>query len=293
MTQDNREKYAYLDRLSTRRLEELLLADAEDTSERDTSEVILHILEVLQEREDDPSMEPVDTDRAWKEFQQYYNTPEGEGKSLYPCGGDTQDRQGKIAPIAKKSKVHVSALWKTVRVAAAAVALVFALMVGAQASGLNVFGALAQWTSETFRFGAEQSEIQSENYQMFLDILAQNDIQKELVPTWYPSGFVASEPVVEIGDSIISVGISFFNSSQKAFHISIDRYTSQPNLEKNLFEKDDIGVEPYLSHGKTFYIFANLDSATATWTEGALLETIWGDLSEDDIKSIIDSIGGS
>ena len=28
----------------------------------------------------------IDVDEAWQEFQTYYNTPEGEGRSLYPMG---------------------------------------------------------------------------------------------------------------------------------------------------------------------------------------------------------------
>ena len=72
MAEENRDMYAYLDRLSTRRLEELLLADAEDTSGRDTSEIVFHILEVLQTREDNPIEDTLDADRAWEEFQKYY-----------------------------------------------------------------------------------------------------------------------------------------------------------------------------------------------------------------------------
>lgn len=284
MTQNNREKYAYLDQLSTRQLEELLLADAEDTSGQDTSEVILHILEVLQERDDGLAAEPVDVDRAWEEFLTCYNTPEGEGRSLYPSEEPT-----KAVPSVKK---RFPALWRTARIAAATVALLFALMVGVQASGLDVFGVLAQWTNETFHFRTK-SEIQSENYQLFLDELNKNKISKEHAPTWFPSGFLASEPFIENSDSHTSVKISFFNAENNSFSISIDHYTSQMELEDGAFEKDNIPVEAYLSHGKTFYIFSNESFIMATWTDGALSESIWGNLSLEDLKAIIDSIGGS
>lgn len=287
MAQDNREKYAYLDRLSTQRLEELLLATMEDDSGRDASEAVLHILEVLQKREDGLTAEPVNVDRAWEEFRWDYLTPEGEGRALYPCGEDRPES-------AKKPKARRVPVWRTLRIAAATVALLFALMVGAQASGLNVFGALAQWTSETFHFGPGQSEIQSENYQSFLNALVENKIATKLAPTWLPSGFVASEPEIKNNDGSISILISFSNVEGDTFSIDIDRYISQPdNFENKFFEKDDVSVEPYLSHDKTFYIFSNTDSIMATWSEDFLLEIIWGDLSENDIKAIIDSIGGS
>lgn len=286
MAQDNREKYAYLDRLSTQRLEELLLAAMEDDSGRDTSEAVLHILEVLQKREDGLTAEPVDVDRAWKEFQRDYLTPEGEGQALYPCGEDRPEST-------KKTKARRVPVWRTLRIAAATVALLFALMVGAQASGLNVFGALAQWTSEVFHFGSGQSEIQSENYQAFLNALVENKIATKLAPTWLPSGFVASEPIVKNDDESISILISFSNAEGDIFHIDIDRYTSQIELVNGSFEKDPTFVESYLSRGKTFYIFSNIDSITATWAEDSIIETIWGNLSENDMKAIIDSIGGS
>lgn len=284
MGEQNREMYAYLDRLSTQRLEEMLLADLEDDSGRDTSEVIFHILEVLRNRED-TAMPAPDTDRAWEDFQRYYNTPEGRGQALYPCQADRQEPE-------KKPKPRHAPLWRTLRIAAATVALLFALMIGAQASGVNVFGALAQWTSEMFHFGSK-SEIQSENYQLFLDTLVENNIPQKLAPTWLPSGFTASEPIVKSDDNSISILISFSNEKENTFLINIGRYSSQINLENNLFEKDDISAEPYFSQEKTFYIFSNIDSTTATWSKDALLETIWGNISVDDIKAIIDSIGGS
>lgn len=286
MDKQTREKYAYLDQLSTQRLEELLLADLEDESGRDTSQVVFHILEVLRKREDTPAEIP-DVDQAWERFQRYYNTPEGKDRSLYPSEMDQTEGP---APTSKRS--HPS-LWKTVRIAAATVALLLALMVGAQASGLNVFGALAQWTSETFHFGGGQSEVQSENYQLFLDELSKNQIPKEYAPTWIPSGFVASKPTVRSDDESISILISFSNAEGNIFNINIDRYMAQTYLENKSFEKSDIGVESYLSCGKTFYIFSNIDSITATWAEGTISETIWGNLSDNEIKSIIDSIGGS
>ena len=290
MEENTREIYAYLDRLSTRRLEEMLLADLEDDSGRDTSQVIFHILEVLRQRETTPLPSP-DTDRAWEEFQQFYNTPEGRGQALYPCREDCGPTP---LPAPKCSLLRLPVLWKTLRIVAATMALLLALMMGAQASGLNVFGTLAYWTDEILHWGSEQNGIQSKNYQQFLNLLTENDIQKKHAPTWYPSELVALEPTVKNSDSAVSVKISFsdLNLNEDAFHINIDRYFSQSELEKHLFEKDYTSAESYLSHGKTFYLFSNVDSVTAIWTEGTLSQTMWGTLSIDDMKSVIDSIGG-
>lgn len=281
MTQNNREKYAYLDQLSTQQLEQLLLADAEDDSGRDTSEVILHILEVLQRREDSLAAQPVDVDRAWEEFQSYYNTPEGEGQTLYP-----HKEAAKTLPPVKK---RFPALWRTARIAAATVAVLFALMVGAQASGLNVFGALAQWTSETFHFGGNK---QSENYMLFLDELEKNKIPISLAPTYLPDGFQPSTPQIFESDSSISIQISFSNTEDETFFIRVKRYNSLDSIAQQSFEKDNIYVETYTTHSNTFYLFPNVDTTTAAWSDGVLEESIWGELPIEELKAIINSIGG-
>ena len=51
-------------------------------------------------------------------------------------------------------------------------------------------------------------------------------------------------------------------------------------------------MEVYESNGRSFYIMSNIDTLTATWSDGTLVVTIGGQLTRDEIKGIIDSIGG-
>lgn len=51
-------------------------------------------------------------------------------------------------------------------------------------------------------------------------------------------------------------------------------------------------MEEYIQNGRRFYILSNLNSASTVWTDGSLVETIIGRLSVEEIKTIIDSIGG-
>ena len=289
MKNQNREKYAYLEQLTTRQLEELLLADLDDDSGRDTSEVVFHILEVLREREKDPAQEPV-VDQAWERFQTYYNTPEGEGQSLYPCVQDRlETHQEKDTPTMKKSGSRFAFPRRGLTTAAAVVALLFALMLGVQASGHDIFGALAQWSDEIFHFGDEKE--QSEYVEMFLDALNENKIPKSIVPTQFPESFQAEEPEIWSDNKGVFLNLPFSDSTGRSFSITIDRYTSQEYVETWTFEKDSASVESYISGSKTFYIFSNLDVVIAVWTEGTLSESIWGNLSIDEVKLIIDSIG--
>lgn len=77
-------KYAYIEQLSTEELENLLRTDTEQLDGSDI-DLILRITEILLERGEREIGKPIiDVERAWKDFQQYFNTPDATGRSLYP-----------------------------------------------------------------------------------------------------------------------------------------------------------------------------------------------------------------
>ena len=95
----NDEKYAYLNRLSTEQLEELLHMDME-MAEPGNEDVVFHILEVIEQRENEhPTDASPDVDKAWAEFQEYYNVPEGADDSLYPCKTETGNSSGESSQV--------------------------------------------------------------------------------------------------------------------------------------------------------------------------------------------------
>ncbi len=77
-------KYAYLEQLSTDELENLLRTDMDQSDDSDI-DLILRATEILLEREERETGKPIiDVERAWNDFQQYFNTPDATGRSLYP-----------------------------------------------------------------------------------------------------------------------------------------------------------------------------------------------------------------
>mgnify|MGYP000111959883 CR=1 FL=1 len=73
------QNYAYLIRLSTQKLLELLAAAPAPAETPEDKAYIDAIVEVVLEREErHPTGLLPDPEQAWEEFQQYYNTPEGE-----------------------------------------------------------------------------------------------------------------------------------------------------------------------------------------------------------------------
>lgn len=310
---DKTEKYAYLDQLSTEELEELLRADIE-SPENDNDEVIFHILEVIKKREqENPTGDTFDVEKALADFKQFYNTPEGEGLSLYPVedketGLSDNGQETSTPKQQQKVKViHLSHALKIAGVVAAVVVGIFGLMVGAQAAGIDIFGAIGRWTDETFHFitsstpgdmqgtgtNSSASEKDNEYYISLQGALDSCGITEKLAPTKYPYGFEISELKVSeviFGDKIFC---NYNGREEEFFSIQVLRYNQASDLNSHSFEKDSTGVTEYTTGGKTFYIMSNIDTTTATWSDGnSLVLNITGNISEDDIKAMIDSIGG-
>lgn len=299
-------KYAHLDHLSTEALEALLRADIESTTD-DDDEAMFYILEILERREKEhPTGRLSDVDQAWAEFQKHYNTPEGDGQELYPCE-DTVDEDQEGTPAASdpsyQKPVRIKRIFKHL---VAVAAILMAFLAVAQASGFDVLGALGRWTEENFHFttsdngsaasssstvsGTAQS---SAYYQAIASALTECGITEELAPTWYPDGFESEEPSISSNGTGDMVYCPFFNETDLFFDIIVFRYNSPSYLENASFEKDGNLVEEYTSNGRTFYILSNIDSITATWSDASsLIMAISGNLSKDEIISIIDSLGG-
>lgn len=227
----NNEKYAYLNRLSTEQLEELLRMDMEE-AKPGNEDVVFHILEVIEQRENDcPTGSIPDVDEAWVEFQKYYDVPEGDGTSLYPCGpepnGSTNNTTERPSP--RKPRLH--RCFKQALVAVVAVAAVFGGMVVAQASGIDVFGTLGRWTEDIFRFepsndvgGGTDSSIGDgfQEYSIICDALASIGIDESLAPTWLPTDLKVGQP--EIKNSSVSKSVNLTAHGENDTFLSIETY---------------------------------------------------------------------
>lgn len=288
------EKYAYLDQLSTQELEELLRADL-SSAEDGQDDAVFHIVEVMLKREmDEPAGAVPDTDAAWKEFKQYYDIPEGSGLSLYPCGDadaiPSSAAGADLRPRARRRRI----LWRSSLIVAAAMAALLCGMVAAQASGVDVFGTLGRWTNDTFRFisrytAGEPDDGMSPEYRDIVRSTLAGWGAEDLFPTWSPEGFEASEPQIlsTVKSDILNIS---FNGNGKFYSIEITHFHDSASLA-GAFEKDSGAVEEYISNGRLFYIFSNIDMLSGTWLDEEFMVVVSGDLTSDEMKSILDSIG--
>lgn len=287
--------YQFLDRISTAELQRLLREDfaSNDEGTAENDEFITRVMEVIEKREkNDPTVPAFDPAAGWEDFQKNYR-PTGEDPILL-CDAGQLERLTQRHRVGKR--VHrgpAAARSRSIRriaLVAAAIGVFMSLLVAAQAIGLDVFGAMARWTDETFRFVTTQTTNEVEG---FCSALEEHGISRSYAPTWLPDGFEADEPQADISKVRTMVSNRFSDGKDYLLFV-VTQYTSKESVELTHYEKKTSGVISYTNGKQLFYIFENTNSISATYYDGDRLAIeICGQISIDDMKAIIDSIGGS
>ena len=296
----NNRRYENLKRLSTEELEKMLRTAPFLSDSQETSEYYDAIEEVILEREtENPTGRLSDLDSSWEEFQQQYASPEGRGMRLYP----EEERSEASVLTTKTNRPHTRSLFHKVVPLAAAIAVVFISMIAVQAAGVDVFGSLARWTEETFHFsdGSETSAsetahppVEDETYLAVQAEVDKLDIDIPVVPTWFPDGYELQEIKTSAPDvtAFESVSCLFENEEKQSLIMDFTKYSEGHDISSMVFEKDGQPVAEYLGNNKRFYIMSDKDNKTAAWSDGYIIISISGPLSEETLKTMIDSIGG-
>ncbi len=281
----------FLEQLSTEQLRELLRTGLESMEDGD-EEQTFRILEVIEKRErNNPSGPSVDVGQAWEDFQKYFNTPDGAGRSLYPM------RDSNLTAFGQKqdglSERKQRRLVKRLLPFAAVVAVVLSSMVAAQAMGMDVFGALARWTDETFHFvtGTDAAAPEVENLRQAVQGAFDGCGVTIPAPAWYPPDTVLAKDIDIIEESDNLTVSCEFKYGNKVFFIVVQQYYDVDRIPGYTFEKDALNVEKYSSNGRLFYIISNLSESYATYSNEKTILVINGKISSEVLKQIIDSIG--
>lgn len=146
--------------------------------------------------------------------------------------------------------------------------------------------------NEQDKNAAPSNSKNAEYFDLLQTALDECEIMEDLIPVWYPEGFQALEPVISKAKRYDTINAAFQGTDGQFFSLLITHYRTAEDLDLFLYEKDSSAVEQYTSGLKTFYIMSNDDTVTATWSDGLFVESISGNLTIKEIKSIIDSIGG-
>lgn len=292
-----------LDCLSTSALKMLLEHDLSDSEGEMAPESIEYIVRLLEKRDAAlaAARESISVDAAWAKFNRECIMPM-QGK--VPTLVATDPEPVWACEFAKKqhghgrrTKIKLRPVLQKAGLMAATVCILLAGMMSAQASGIDVFGALAKWTDETFHFAASNANnsIYQENIgnaEWLNSTLTAYSLSTDLVPTWYPDGYTISGVETHQDGENLQIFYSCEDGEGGYFSVQILRYEDPAELSSYTIEKSEEDVETVRCADKEFYILTNEDTLTATWSDGHILESISGNFPKDDLLHIIKSIGG-
>lgn len=296
------QNYAYLSRLSTQKLLELLAAAPAPAETPEDKAYIDAIVEVVLEREErHPTGLLPDPEQAWEEFQQYYNTPEGEDLSLYPAENpgtapsEPAPSQTEYRP-QRRPKRHF--FRRVVIVAAVVVCIALPPALGFE----NVFQLIGAWTDDIFLLNnvssLEGNEIEADKKSVDIEeILGELNYSENIFPTWIPEGFELEKVITNefVLSGKTELRIHYKNGQTReliTFTYNYNVYNSIASGTMTAFEKDANALEEYFVGDVTHYIFENLGKYIAVWNQNNIECAISGDVSLTELKEMLNSIYG-
>lgn len=273
--------FSKYDTMATEELEEILRLDAEAPEGQESDgELLLYVMEVLAQRKrnsDNPGKTALE---AWESFQKHY-LPQEE------CLEHT-------AQAKKSAKSARSWLPRLIAAAAVLVILVGVPLTASAFGWEDIWNAVAKWAKETFSFVSGEDTQVSEpspknikQYDSLQQALEATDQEFDFVPTWIPDGYTLDDITID-ESPVQKVYIALYSNGAKFLKIVV-RSHMEGDLEIN--EKSDQTVEIYEASGVTCHIFSNLEQLRAGWIKDSYECYISGDLTIEEIKMMIDSIG--
>ena len=296
LNQLSNSKYAYLSRLTVEELLDLLSVAPVPAVSPEQEAYVDALKEAIIEKENEnPTGFFPDPDQQWKQFVTYY-LPYAEEDAFEPdCAEDAapQHPSQTSLEVPPKRARRFSQLWRTLLIAAAAVACMFAIMVTAQASGLDVFGAIAQWTQDVFSFrqvpndneakdnsnGENHAGGKIQSFASLQEALDAYEITQVHEPTQLPDGYVMNECGVEYSD--VPYPITFYAdyvNNRNRIAINIASYEGEPAA---LTQKTDETPELKEWNGIQFYVIENSSNAMVAWHDDAYEYYVSGKLDRE------------
>lgn len=269
------------DSMATEELEKILRLDAEAPMEQESdTELILYVMEVLAKRKNKSNTGKT-AQESWESFQKHY-LPQDTG------------HRGHTPKAATNGKTPQPWLRRLIA-CAAAIILVLCIPLTTNAFGWeDVWNLIARWGKETFAFHSidnvnigDPDKISEEGFISLQDALVKSNRDSSLVPTWIPDGYVL-ESIKKDVTPVQEIYIAYYVNGDKELRMRIQTYISSDAY--NLEIEGDV-VEVYEASGVEYYIFDNVDKLRFVWVKDSYECNISGDLSINEAKKMIDSIG--
>jgi hypothetical protein len=178
-------------------------------------------------------------------------------------------------------------------------------MVIAQASGVDVFGAMARWTQETFSFGkiriqdaTDKAYKSSEKGQTLLTTeskysslqaaLDEYKVVDVIEPKWIPENYTFHKvDVTSFDDPELLIFCAEYLYDTNSLSIIFMSYDDEPTLQ---IEKTSADVEIFEVNGTEFYMLENISSNSVSWITPQFECCISGEIEKQTLKEIVNSM---
>ena len=276
---DNQDRsFERIDSMTTEELEELLRLDADAPENQESDEeLIFHVMGVLANRKRNEHTEDA-AQKALDSFRQHYMPISENVDSVQ------RNPQRKFIPWVRRLTAVVAVL-----------VLALGLSISANAfSFKELWNVFARWTQETFCFvTVEDTKITEPCSDRWNDcielkeLLANNKRDPTIVPNRVPDGFEL-EKVENTMSPIQEIYEALYLHEDRSLAIYIITYLEEDPQNTEIV--DEL-AEIYVSNGVQYYLFNNSDQLCALWITDFYQCSISGDLSIEELKLVIDSIG--
>lgn len=278
--------FSRFDSMTNEELEEILRLDAQkNEGEESDLEMLLYVMEVLAVRRKNSENPGKTAEEAFGTFKEHYMPDD--------LSDDTAQVSSK-AQVINMKPIKPHRPWLSRLVATAAIlALVLVSSVTVHAMGIDIWDIVIKWTQETFQFGsADQTEAieampdDNREYSSLEDALYESGITQTLAPTWFPDGYELID--LRIDESPVQLSIlAIYQKEGSKIRIQIKQYlVSDPEQ----IEQSESLIEEYESDGIIYYIFADYNDLQAVWINSHYECYISGQLTIEQLKTMIDSI---
>ena len=207
------------------------------------------------------------------------------------CAGESAE----TAPAVSKKQHSIRPFARALPFVAALI-LLFGT-VTAQAFGVDVFSAIARWTSEIFRLDGGSTpyatvtvrplEVGEEAvYESLEEAVEAFGIEAPIVPKEIPERF----ELVTVKATCREMGILIYAEYKSSEGILQIRYREAALQEFNVLEKENSAVDSYIKDRIEYRLASDLGRQKATWQNGDFECQLLGDISKQELIEIINSI---
>ena len=246
----------------------------------DNTQFEMILAEMERRRINEPTRSPED---AWAEFESDYSGRESAYRDFAAASVPPEKALHADKPVSythltlptNKQRRKRCSKRKAILLAAVICVLLTSLLT-VQAAGIDVFGAIARWTTDLFSFGKteerrglvvdgkwpeidEEQNLQFASLQDALDFYGVTEVE---VPQWIPPEFTQEAIAVEQNGVWLAFFAEYVNSGNGVFIIS---YSSCATVPPTYYEKTDNLLETFNAGGNTYRILQNVDNYVVVW----------------------------